>query len=301
MNDFEFITSKYQLERSLLQKAIRRGDVEVTEKVVAYLLSVGDKDWLRDRLFVIAYEECWPIANQIQFTDLIYEYKKIALTVKNKNAWGLAKLAVNFSKNNYKLDSIQSQDFNAGIIYLAKVIKDPVNFWEEIKDFSGYDGNDSRIEAAHKALNRAKFPDDKAMMYAAAYLSIYEKVPPVEIIQPINNPNFPYWVAFDKHTDYGKMILQQIADKLGMDYHTVKRMTFYFAGVECNEIKNSPYFEVLVESRHRQMKTIEADYQEKWKEVEAMIIELTKDVAEKLKIRISNLPQKSDNGQLSFF
>ncbi|MDR3666976.1 MAG: hypothetical protein P4L35_09050 [Ignavibacteriaceae bacterium] len=297
MNEIDYKSSKFQIERSLLQKAVRRGDVELTEKVVAYLLSVGDKDWLRDRLFVIAYEECWPIANQIQIKDLVFEYKKIALTVKNKNAWGLAELAGNFSKNNYKLDSTQSDDFNAGIIYLAKVLKDPENFWEEIKDFSGYHESESRIISAQKALNRAKFPGDKAMMYAAGYLSIYETVPPVEIIQPINNPDFPYWVAFDKHTDYGKMILQQIAEKLGMDYHTLKRMTFYNAGVVCNEIKSSPYFDALIDWRNRQMKGL----QERWPEVEAMIIEETKAVADKLIMRISNPPQKNDDGQQSLF
>jgi hypothetical protein len=36
------MSSEHELERSLLQKAIRRGNEELTEKVVKYLTNVGD-------------------------------------------------------------------------------------------------------------------------------------------------------------------------------------------------------------------------------------------------------------------
>lgn len=129
MIDFEYKKSPFQIERSLLQKAVRRGDLVVTELTIQYLLDQGDKAWLRDRLFVIAYEECWPLASQVQIKDILGEYVKIASKIKNKNVWGLAKLAVNYNQGTYRLDSAQPDDVNAGIIFISNALKDPDNYW----------------------------------------------------------------------------------------------------------------------------------------------------------------------------
>lgn len=297
MSDFEYKASRFALERSLLQKAVRRADIVVTEKTIQYLMSMGDTAWLRDRLFVIAYEECWPMANQLQINDLVSEYKKITSTVKNKNAWGLSKLAVKFNQGSYKLDPTVPDDVNAGIIFISKVLKNPDGFWVELGGFVGYDAQEFRVHAAKKALSRAKFPDDKAIIYAAAYLAVAETVPEVQATQPIHNPNFPYWIAFDKHTADGKLILRMVADKLSLTIHDVMRLTFYKAGVICNQVNNSPYFDMLLKWRDKQMETVLP----RWNEVEQEIIRLTKGEAEQLKERISNPPQKEDGGQMSMF
>ena len=41
--------SKFELERSLLQKAVRRGNEYVIEKVFKYLLLNDKKSWLKKR------------------------------------------------------------------------------------------------------------------------------------------------------------------------------------------------------------------------------------------------------------
>lgn len=41
-----------QVTRSLLQKAVRRGDYNLTKKVIAYLLQIDEFQWLRKRLAV---------------------------------------------------------------------------------------------------------------------------------------------------------------------------------------------------------------------------------------------------------
>ena len=74
MNDFVRKVSEYDVERSLLQKAVRRGYADLAERVVNYLLSVDDRAWLRKRLFVIAYEECWPIGSNLGGLNLVSEY-----------------------------------------------------------------------------------------------------------------------------------------------------------------------------------------------------------------------------------
>jgi hypothetical protein len=301
MDFFEYKKSDYQLERSLLQKAVRRGDVEVVEKAVAYLLSVGDKDWLRDRLFVIAYEECWPIANQIPTKDLISEYKKIACAVKNKNAAGLASLAVEYNNKNYVPDRNLPLRQSSAIKFIAQAVKDPEEFWKWCKNHQGYEAKKNRIEAAKKAVGKAGFDYDKAMMYATAYLSLTEPVPGVQIIQPKNDPNFPYWAAIDKHTDRGKEVFMEASKKVGIDYYDAMRIGFYLEGSVCNGIVDSPYWDILTNWQIARMGMSLSQALDYWDKMKPIIINLTKDDVEKLKMRISNLPQKPDNGQLSLF
>lgn len=93
----DYQPSTNSIERSLLQKAVRRGNTEIIEKVLHYLKD--DLPWLRRRLQLIAYEECWPITHTINPYDKPYqifkEYKRLAVSVKNNNASGLADLAIN--------------------------------------------------------------------------------------------------------------------------------------------------------------------------------------------------------------
>ena len=90
--------SPYLIEHSLIQKAVRRGNVELVEKVFNYLCDKKGQDkWLRNRLAVIGYEECWPYANELDYScgdyKLLEQYKAITCRVKNKDCDGLAYLA----------------------------------------------------------------------------------------------------------------------------------------------------------------------------------------------------------------
>ena len=46
--------------RSLLQKAVRRGNHTLVAKVVDHLYEIDDIKWLKRRVGVIIVEECWP-------------------------------------------------------------------------------------------------------------------------------------------------------------------------------------------------------------------------------------------------
>ena len=62
MNDIE--SSPYAVEHSLITKAVRRGNVDLVEKTFNYLINIaGQRHWLKNRLAVIGYEECWQYAN----------------------------------------------------------------------------------------------------------------------------------------------------------------------------------------------------------------------------------------------
>ena len=62
------------IEHSLITKAVGRGNVDLVEKVFKYLINIeGQLNWLKDRLAVIGYEECWPYANRLNFNCNDYQ------------------------------------------------------------------------------------------------------------------------------------------------------------------------------------------------------------------------------------
>ena len=54
--------------RSLLQKAVRRGESDLVVKVVDHLYEIGDIRWLKQRVGVIIAEECWPLDGEMGIT-----------------------------------------------------------------------------------------------------------------------------------------------------------------------------------------------------------------------------------------
>ena len=174
-----------QVEHSLLQKAVRRGAIDVVEKVVKYLLSLGDSKWLHNRLPVMIYEECWPLGNQITSGNLLDQYVALARTIKNKDAAGLATLATKLHEGDWKALRGTREQRDA-IKSVKNAIDNPHEFWKWARDSGA--GNISRIEAARVAVKKANFDTDKAMMIAAAYFSAKDLVPLVTDAQPQNSP-----------------------------------------------------------------------------------------------------------------
>ena len=59
-NSMNTVSITDQVMRSLLQKAVRRGNTEMVNSVLQYFLQTDQDKWLRNRLAVITVEECWP-------------------------------------------------------------------------------------------------------------------------------------------------------------------------------------------------------------------------------------------------
>ena len=55
--------------RSLLQKAVRRGNTELVYTTSTLLESLGtrEKNWFRTRTAIITLEECWPLGAELMF------------------------------------------------------------------------------------------------------------------------------------------------------------------------------------------------------------------------------------------
>ena len=293
----EYNPSPQNLERSLLQKAVRRGNVELVEKVVKYLISKGDFDWLRKRLAVITYEECWTLGTELRFDKnehiIIEQYKNLALAVKNKNAAGLASLARKLSDGKTFILENKSADEVRAIESVSNAMAHKEEFWGWIEKESGYAKHKRRIELAKEHVTKAVYATDKTQMFAAAYLCAKDLVPETKFTQPTYNQNFPYWVAFDKHTEYGKIFIEKAAKEIGCDYNKAAKLAFYCAGSVTNQLMDSPYWGHIID--------IGNDERKIWDELKPKLIYFTKDHAKALEERINKpIPQKEDP-QLSLF
>jgi hypothetical protein len=294
--------SPYLLEHSLLQKAVRRGNVELVEKVFKYLLNNGGRKWLRDRLAVIGYEECWPYADTLDFSctdyELLNQYKAITCKVKNKDCDGLAYLAKRLNQWNYEAKTgTPEQQF--AIQTIADGIKDDIKFWSWIENQPAYETNKDRIEAAKKARKRNVMGKDKSIMLAAAYLSVTYPIPEIEVVDPNNDPNFEYWTVIDKHTGEGEDIIGRVCEQLNIPKHDGYLLAFYFAGALCNMMQESPFFELAKSYKLKTMgfKSLN-EAEAKWLELKPLIVQMTKLEVDLMIKRLDNVKDNSD--QLDF-
>jgi hypothetical protein len=274
---------KLQVEHSLLQKAVRRGNIEVVNMTVKYLLSVGDSKWLNKRLPVMIYEECWPLGNQITQGNILEQYITLSSTVKNKDAAGLATLAVKYKEGDWKaLRGSNSQ--KAAITSVSNAIDNPDAFWKWAKENGK--GHVSKIEAAKVLVPKASFDTDKAMMFAAAYFAAKDEVPLTANAKPQQSPDFPYWVAFDKHTDAGKEIIIEACRRTNVLAYRGMQLAFYLEGAICNDITTSPYWQLAKDWQMEKMGYTYSQAKIIWDQLKPVIIELTKKKAGELKDRI---------------
>jgi len=284
---------KLQVEHSLLQKAVRRGHVDVVEMVVKYLLNLGDTKWLHNRLPIMVYEECWPVGNSITQSNILEQYIALSSTVKNKDASGLATLATKLHEGNWKALRGTKEQRDA-ITSVKNAIDNPDAFWKWARD-NGV-GHIGRINAAKATVTKANFETDKAMMYAAAYFAAKDEVPLTTNAQPLNSPNFPYWIAFDKHTDYGREVISEAAQKIDIYPSRARQLAFYLEGAVCNEITNSPYWQLAKDWQMEKMGYTYSQANIIWEQLKPVIIELTKKKVEELKDRIEKGSSGADKG-----
>lgn len=299
--------NQYNLEiiRSLLQKAVRRADVELVEKIVKYLISIDDFTWLKNRLAVIAYEECWTFGSQLYDDQnkqkVLEQYLELAATVKNKNAAGLAILASKYHDGEWKA-LVGDTDQKKAIESISNAIDSPNDFWKWVRSQKRtYDKYHGRIESAKKAVTKCKFETDKAMIYAAAYFAIKDEVPKTVPAQPQNDPNFPYWVAIDKHTTIGREAFIDTCQQVDLHPVAAQTIAFYLEGSRCNQIANSPYWDLAKKWAFDRMKDLTSQMiYTKWEELKPILIEFTRGSADEVKNIIEKpIFDSGDSDQLS--
>src|ERR1035437_9076117 len=126
-NSMHTVSITDQVMRSLLQKAVRRGNTEMVNSVLQYFLQTVQDKWLRNRLAVITTEECWSYLNEVNYSSLIHHYNQLTTSIKNKDAAGLGSLALAYKEKSYFVPG------DAAITEVAELLQQPNAFWEGSK------------------------------------------------------------------------------------------------------------------------------------------------------------------------
>ena len=130
-------------------------------------------------------------------------------------------------------------------------------------------------------------------MNAAACLMVEKEIPEIKI--SVNcEEDFPYWIAFDKHTEKGRSLITDASKKIGLDPYTGMQLTFIMEGALCNETVDAPYWNHYVNWRIKKMGPAVA----RWDELKGGIIKLSKKNVDSLLERIN---EEEETPQLSLF
>ncbi len=220
----------------MLQKAVRRGNVDLVFTTSAFLesLASADKNWYRTQTAIITFEECWPLGTELifnkKFHSKVAALIRVTRSAKARDATGLGYLAYALSQGDTSVLDDTADD--KAIKIVANAIQRPDDFWQWITW--------QKTTAAEKILidNAARFkkaglPHDQAVIQAAAYLTVTGQLSRIEAGQP-SDPKFPYWVVFDNHTPEGRRVLGDIARDLHISLPQLEWTYFYFEGALAN-------------------------------------------------------------------
>jgi len=242
------IRGKFDIDaryRSLLQKAVRRGSVDLVFTISAWLESSGqkEKNWFTSRTAIITFEECWPLAKELVFNKRFHS-KVAALinvtrSVKARDAAGLGYLAFALSGGDRSVLSGTEDD--KPIKILAKAIERPDNFWKWIDSQKKTEPQKSLVDNAITFRNTGS-ARDRSVLQAAAYLAVVDNLPKTKPMDPADQI-FPFWITFDKHTREGKRVLRDIARDLHIPLSQLEWTSFYFEGAQTNGDISSKWWE----------------------------------------------------------
>jgi len=231
--------------RSLLQKAVRRGNVDLVLTVSALIQTLGsrEKSWYRTRSVVITFEECWPLGLELVFNRHFHSkvavLVKVARAPKWKDATGLGYLAYSLYEGDRSV--LEGDSGDRHIRMIAHALQRPEDYWQWLEAHIEDASVRPLVENARHH-RYAGLPRDRAVIQAAAYLAAIEALPDVEL-QPAAERPFPYWVALDMHTPQGKRALQDVARDLHIPRKQLEWSLFYFEGGASGHSAPSPWWE----------------------------------------------------------
>lgn len=274
--------------RSLLQKAVRRGHVDVVARVLGLLEGLGDRTWIRSRCAVITGEECWPYLRELDpnLTEAgrVRWLVQIAESVKFKDAAGLGTLAYVASEGDASVFDATEND--RAIKIIAEGIKRPADFWNWLIEDGRAKGLSWQLQKMRSFVPWATWPWDKAFILASAYLASTSSVHEPARAEP-SSVDFPYWVAIDKHTDEGKIALRAVAKKIGCPYRRLNWVSYYCESAVVNSLHDSPWWEREKQWRLGRVGLTPIQAEELWQTAKVHFCEAVRDHAEKLKAEIN--------------
>jgi hypothetical protein len=282
-----------QRVRSLLQKAVRRGDTGIVDLALTRLDSVGDKTWLRSRTIVITYEECWPLAALLSVDRNLSSKRKalfdVAKSAKEKDAAGLGALAHAYREGDHSMLDCVPDSYSLRIV--SEALERPDAFFEWITTQVKTSQAGKVIQSSERYLAAATWPWDKACILAGGWLAINRQIPSIETTAgPNPDENFPYWIALDKHTPEGKIALTEVAKKLNSSYRCLIWASFYFESAKVDRLLPSPWWDAERTWRLRKAGLSLHEAEALWSRARPLVRDRLKDEAAALKHLVESNP-----------
>ena len=285
--------------RSLLQKAVRRGDADLVYTASALLASLSPrkKNWYRTRTAIITFEECWPLGGELIFNRKFYSKVAALIRVtrakKSRSASGLGYLAHALIEGDGSVLKRSADDRHIKIV--ANAIKRPDDFWHWITDQKKTDEQTAALIINALRFKQEGFPRDRAVIQSAAYLAVTGQMPSRQEVQPTGQ-TFPYWVAFDKHTAEGKLALRDVARDLHIAPPQLEWTCFYFEGARTNGEIPSKWWELYNQWRFEKIGLPVEEAHLLWEPAKPQVIEALAEDSRRLKNdlyrwKIANLEQ----------
>ena len=296
--------------RSLLQKAVRRGNHTLVAKVVDHLYDIDDIRWLKQRVGVIIVEECWPLIGEWELPKKVEEQRaairavlsRAAISAKFKDATGLGSLAYALSEGDVSV--LTGSDEDADIKHVSAAIKREKQYWEWIVSQCSSDVTTRLVKRASDAYRKGGWPWDRAFMQASAYLAVMNGLPKLHAF-PKNESKFPFWVALDKHTPQGKEVLSKVAKEIGFPWRQLNWVSFYCESGLVDNLAPSPWWDREVEWRLRKIGLSFDEARLMWKKARPVFIESLRNESERLEQHLEVSTSQSnnvfDNRQLNLF
>ena len=286
--------------RSLLQKAVRRGNHTLVTKVVDHLYEIDDIKWLKQRVGVIIVEECWPLIGEWELPKKPEEQQaairnvlsRAAMCAKFKDATGLGSLAYALSEGD---DSVLTgSDEDADIKHVSAAIQRAKEYWEWIISRCSSDSTNHLVKRASIAYRKGGWPWDKAFIQAAAYLAVTEDLPKLRDGSKTES-KFPFWVALDKHTPQGKTALSKAAKETGFPWRQLNWVSFYCESGLVYNLTPSRWWDREVEWRLGKVGLSLDEAKSMWAKVRPVFIELLRDESKHLEQHIGISNSQSNN------
>lgn len=298
----------HQACRSLLQKAVRRGNSTLVAKVVNHLYEIGDIKWLRQRIGVMVAEECWPLMvewrppkKQEEQAVMVEVLSKLANSVKFKDAAGLGSLAYALSEGDRSVLTGCKED--GTIRQICEAIKDVKTYWKWAISQCSNTRETRLVEHAEKVYRKGGWPWDRAFIQATAYLAIKDGLPELCTV-PNSEMNFPFWVALDKHTPQGKVALHKVAKETRFSWRQLNWVSFYCeSGRVTKKHEPSRWWDKEVEWRLGKVGLSFDAAEAIWAKAQPIFIELLKEESTRLEQHIGDsVPTKlPESKQLNLF
>jgi hypothetical protein len=228
--------------RSLLQKAVRRGHVDLVLTVGACIEAASDPEWFERRTGLIVLSECWPLGGRIAFTKAAHSklaaLAQAARARKDRDAAGLGLLAYALARGDRSV--LTGAEDERAVRLLAQAVQRPAKFWEWVASQPCGEVRRHAITRAER-LGAGDRPHDHSVIQAAAYLASSAPLPQTPEAAPAPGP-FPYWAVLDRHTAAGKRALRDVARDLHLKIEQLEWCYYYYEGATANADAPSPWW-----------------------------------------------------------